>query len=86
MNAATGEQVAVLLLRASWSALRDQDAENDLALANRLLDELDLEAAHEAIAFLTRAWIVALEQAPDLDVDFLLAALGLSVATSAVGA
>ena len=80
MSAATGEQVAVLSLRASWSALRSQDAPNDLALANDLLAGLGLDAAHDAIDFLTRAFIILAEQSPDLDVDHLLAMLGLSVA------
>ena len=80
-----GEQVAVLLLRASWSALHDQDRPNDLWLANQLLEELDLDGAHDAIGLLTRAFIITAEQAPDLDVDRLLELLGLSVARAAVG-
>ena len=75
----------MLTLRASWSALRDRVAQNDLRLADDLLAELDLEAARDAVAFLTRAFVIAAEQSSTLDVDHLLELLGLSVAKAAVG-
>ncbi len=76
----------MLSLRASWSALRDQDAPNDLPLADDLLADLDIDGARDAIAFLTRAFVIVAEQSPDLDVNRLLGFLGLSVAAKAAAA
>ena len=85
MTAGTGEQVAVLLLTTAWSALGNQEAPNNLALANSLLEELDAEAARDAVGLLVRAFVITAEHALDLDIDCLLKALGMSVAVAEVG-
>ena len=85
MTAGTGEQVAVLLLRAALSALEHQDCPNDLQLANRLLEELDAASLRDGCAFVVHAIVAALDHAPDLDVDEFLGAVGMHAAMASVG-